>query len=104
MAEYRISGIWKDENDIITHYAFHTINENSAGKSVKVSKSQAITLLDNSRNSALTMMWNYLRGEWTIGEKVSVVNGVNGKYLRSNPDNKITDNLGHLIDFDWIAP
>ncbi|MCX2764331.1 hypothetical protein [Aquimarina muelleri] len=26
------------------------------------------------------------------------------KYLRSNPDDKRTDNLEHLIDFDWIAP
>ena len=48
--------------------------------------------------------WNYSIANWKIGEKVEVVNGSNGKYLRTNPDNKVTDNLQHLIDFDWIAP
>ena len=38
------------------------------------------------------------------GENVEVVNGTNGKYLRSDSNNRLTDNLGHLIDFDWIAP
>ncbi|WP_084523661.1 DUF3892 domain-containing protein [Adhaeribacter aquaticus] len=46
----------------------------------------------------------YYHSKWGIGENVEVVNGSNGKYLRSNPDNKITNNLANLIDFDWIAP
>jgi hypothetical protein len=26
MATFRISGVWKDSNNIITHYAVHTVN------------------------------------------------------------------------------
>ena len=104
MAKYRISGVWKDSNNIITAYAFHTIGENSVGRAIKKTKAQAITLIETSGNSATTWIWNYSTAKWNIGETVHVVNGSNGKYLRSNADNKLTDNLGHLIDFDWIAP
>lgn len=104
MTVYRISGIWKNSSDVITHYAFHKVSETSISRATKKSKSQAIELLETSGNSATTWVWNYRTAEWNIGETVRVVNGGNGKYLRSDPDNQLTDNLGHLIDFDWIAP
>lgn len=103
MAEFRISGIWKDTNGVITDYAFHTVTDNGATRATKKSKAQAIALLETNGNSAVTWLWNYSSAGWKIGETVLVVNGSNGKYLRSNPDNKLTDNLGHLIDFDWIS-
>lgn len=101
---YRISGVWKDSNNIITHYAFHSVGENSNSRAIKKSKTQAIALLETAGNSATTWVWSYTLARWTVGETVQVVNGASGKYLRSNPDNKLTDNLAHLIDFDWIAP
>lgn len=104
MAIYRISGVWKDANNVITDYAFHTISENSTSRASKKTKAQAIVLLETPQNSATTWIWNYVNAQWVIGETVQVVNGSSGKYLRSNPDNKLTDNLGHLIDFDWITP
>lgn len=104
MAQYRISGIWKDSNNVITHYAFHTVSEKTISRASKKSKADAIKLLETTSNSAKTWVWNYVSCKWNIGENVEVVNGSNGKYLRSNPDNTKTDNLGHLIDFDWIAP
>lgn len=104
MAQFRISGVWKNSNNVITHYAFHSVHENSTGRASKTTKSAAVSLLEISGNSATTWVWNYNFGSWEIGETVKVVNGSNGKYLRSNPDNQLTDNLGHLIDFDWIAP
>jgi len=104
MAKYRISGIWKNSDNVITAYAFHTVGETWTGRAVKKTKAQAITLLETTGNSATTWIWNYSTAEWNIGETVHVVNSSSGKYLRSNPDNKLTDNLGHLIDFDWIAP
>ena len=104
MAVYRISGVWKNSNNVITHYAFHTVGESSISRANKQSKEQAITLLESSGNTATTWVWNYSQANWNIGEKVQVIIGSNGKYLRSNPDNTLTDNLGHLIDFDWIAP
>lgn len=104
MAEYRISGIWKDSRDVITHYAFHTVGEQSISRAIKKSKADAIKILETYGNSAKTWIWNYANVGWKIGEDVEVINGSNGKYLRSNPDNTKTDNLAHLIDFDWIAP
>ncbi len=104
MTKYIISGIWKNDDNVITAYAFHTVGENAMGRAVKKTKAQAIVLLEISGNSATTMTWNYSIANWQIGETVTVVNGKNGKYLRSNPDNRLTDNLEHLIDYDWIAP
>lgn len=104
MAKYRISGVWKDTNEAIVAYAFHTVYDNHVGRAVKKTKAQAIAILEEQGNSATTWVWNYSTCKWSIGENVTVVNGTNGKYLRSNPDNKLTDNLGHLIDYDWIAP
>ena len=89
---------------MITHYAFHTVSDGGVSRAIKKSKVEAIALLEIRRNTATTWIWNYNRTAWDIGEEVQVVNGSNGKYLRSNPDKQITDNLGHLIDFDWIAP
>jgi len=102
MAVFKISGVWKHSNNVITDYAFHTVSENGVSRATKKSKTQAIALIENSANSAITWMWNYKKSFWENGKNVSVVNGPDGKYLRSNPDNKLTDNLGHLIDFDWI--
>lgn len=104
MAEYRISGIWKDANGVITHYAFHTVTTNGFTRATKKSKTQAIALLEADGNNAITWTWDYSSAFWKNGEKVQVINGNNGKYLRSSPDNRLTDNLAHLIDFDWIAP
>lgn len=104
MAKYRISGVWKNANDVITHYAVHTVNESGTSRARKVSKTDAVALLEKNGNTATTWIWNYLRSGWKIGETVEVVNGRNGKYLRSIHDNTVRDNLDHLIDFDWIAP
>ncbi len=38
MAKYRITGVWKNANNVITHYAFHTVGENSTSRAVKKSK------------------------------------------------------------------
>lgn len=104
MALFRISGVWKDTDNVITNYAFHTVQENGISRATKKSKAEAVALLQIQGNAATTWMWNYAKAAWNVGENVQVVNSMNGKYLRSNPDNKLTDNLEHLIDFDWIAP
>ncbi|WP_259069928.1 DUF3892 domain-containing protein [Mucilaginibacter sp. X4EP1] len=99
MAQYKISGIWKDANGVITHYAFHTVTKDGFTRATKTTKADAIKLLSHSSNEAMTWIWNYTTAFWKDGEKVAVING---SYLRSNPDNKITDNLAHLIDYDWL--
>lgn len=101
MPQFRISGVWK-LNNVITHYAFHTITQTGTTRASKTTKAQAIALLEISGNSATTWVWHYNQATWNAGEPVQVVNGPQGKYLRSNRDNQLTDNLGHLINFDWI--
>jgi hypothetical protein len=104
MANYKISGVWKNSDNVITHYAFHTVGEDSTTRAQKTTKSRAIEIVENTSNNVITWIWNYKTAKFTNGETVKVVNGSNGKYLRSNPDEKITDNLRHLIDYDWIFP
>lgn len=103
MSTHRISGIWKNENGVITHYAMHKLNpDNTVSRATKISKIDAIQIVEAYGNTSTTWIWNYNQAKWTIGETVHVVDGMYGKYLRTNPDNKLSDNLGHLIDYDWI--
>ena len=102
MAEYKISGIWKNDEGVITHYAMHTKTLKGHTRAKKVSKKEAIELLEKPENTAITWIWNYKTCYWTSGENVEVVNSTN-KYLRSNRDNKETNNLEHLINYDWIS-
>ncbi|MDQ6482576.1 DUF3892 domain-containing protein [Dyadobacter sp. LHD-138] len=105
MSLFRISGVWVNQDDVITHYAFHTVDNsaNSASRAAKTTKAEAIRLLEMPGNRATTWIWNYNLAQWAVGEDVSVVAGATGKYLRSNRDSTVTDNLKHLIDFDWIV-
>jgi hypothetical protein len=104
MAHYKISGVWKNADNVITHYAFHTLATNgSIYRSTKTSKAEAVALLEMPGNNAITWLWDYRRGGWTDGEVVQVVNGTYGKFLRTNPDNQLTDNLGHIINYDWLS-
>lgn len=47
MAKYRISGLWRVTNNIITHYTFHTINETSTTRASKKSKADIVTIKNN---------------------------------------------------------
>jgi hypothetical protein len=104
MAVYLISGVWENLNNIIIAYSFHKVNDTYVDRAIKRTKAEAIAFLELQDNSATTWVWNYDLAKWAVGESVQVVNGPNGKYLRSNPDKQTTDNLTHLIDFDWIFP
>jgi len=102
MTKYRISGVWKNSDNVITHYAIHKIGETSTSRGVKTTKAEAIRLLETTGNSATTWLWNYKSSGWSIGEVVEVVNGNSGKYLRTIPNETSRDNLAHLIDYDWL--
>lgn len=99
MANLKISGVWKDPNGIITHYAIHTVGSTSTSRAKKTSKIEAVRLLSIPGNEAITWLWDYTLACWKNGATVEVVAG---QYLRSHHDNKVIDNLAHLIDYDWI--
>ena len=103
MAEYAISGVWKDESGTITHYALHTKDGNDLGMATKITKVRAVQLLGAPGNSGITVIWNYTRENWQWGEAVHVVLLKNLRYLRTNHDNNVRDNLGHLINYSLIA-
>jgi hypothetical protein len=105
MANYAISGVWKNSNNVITHYAIHHFSEkeNTIGLATKTTKSNAISLLDNSQNSAITILWNYNTEGWNRGATVSVVGSYPNKYLRTNQDGTVVDNLSNLINYGLVA-
>ncbi|WP_312824887.1 DUF3892 domain-containing protein [Epilithonimonas sp.] len=105
MAHYAISGVWKDSNSVITHYAVHTVNiaENTFRKAKKYTKAQAVQLLDNSLNSARTLIWNYSTERWNWGSKIDVVGSNSNRYLRTIQDSTERNNLAHLINYGWIT-
>lgn len=88
MVNYAISGVWKNSNNVITHYAIYPFNdkENTIGLATKTTKSDVVKLLDNSQNSAITILWNYNTEGWNRGATVSVVGSYPNKYLRTHQD------------------
>ena len=106
MAEYRISGIWKNADGVITHYAVHLSTRNQSGgftinHAVKMTKAQTVNLLLQPTNTAKTFLWNYGRAQWFVGEDIHIVNG-NPQFLRTNHDGILRDNLLHLIDYGFV--
>lgn len=48
-------------------------------------------------------MLGYSISMWKVGENVEVVEGPFEKFLRSYPENKVSDNLEHLLNYDWMV-
>lgn len=101
MTIFRISGVWKKDN-VITDYAVHEVTSTGTTRAVKTSKKTAIALIEKTGNEATTWLWNYTHARWDIGENVRVATRNGEKYLRTDPDDTTRDNLGHLINYDWI--
>jgi hypothetical protein len=100
MAKLKISGVWKNDTGVITHYAIHEVlSEKSISRGQKTSKVDAVKLVSNPSNETVTWLWNYKTSFWMDGTKVEVVSG---QYLRTVHDNTVIDNLSHLINYDWL--
>ncbi|GAA5097808.1 hypothetical protein GCM10023210_33210 [Chryseobacterium ginsengisoli] len=99
MAQYAISGVWKDTNGVITDYAVHLLTERNTpntfdvAKAEKYSKAEAIRLVNN--HYVRTAIWDYNRKLWSLGAEVSVVDN----YLRSDADSTVRDNLENLLNY-----
>ena len=104
MGLYRISAVWIDNESNITDYAVHKVSAKSVSKATKLSKEKTIALLETRGNAATTWLWNYSRASWLVGENIEVVAASTGKYLRSNPNNRLTEHLAHLIHVNWLLP
>ena len=108
MANYRISGIWRKNDGVITDYALHDL-ELKANRARKVPKAEAVRIVEaeiKAGGTVLTWLWNYSQSMWEDGGEVIVMPAkvVGGeKYLQTTHDDTVRDNLLHLIDYDWIA-
>ncbi|MDI1256733.1 MAG: DUF3892 domain-containing protein [Flavobacterium sp.] len=101
MTEYRISGVWY-EDDVIEYYAIHEGTLAELSRATKTSKAEAIKIVANPKNNVRTIKWNYVTAKWVKGEEVNVTTGAN-RYLHTVPNSTVTDNLSHLIDYDWLS-
>lgn len=103
MAKYYVTGVWKDANHVITH-----IQVNAPGTSgvlrpyAKWSVAQGVQFLSTSGNELSSATWNYTSANWKEGEKIIVVKQIL-KYLRTAPDNTVSDNLDNLIPMDQLV-
>lgn len=89
MAQFRISGVWRNPDNIITHYALHEAGENYIAEMKKISRADLIKLLSVPSNEAKTWLWNYTTWFWMDGAKVVV----SGQDIRTVHDNEIVDEL-----------
>ncbi|RIV68703.1 DUF3892 domain-containing protein [Flagellimonas aequoris] len=100
LANYFISGVWKDSNDNITHVLLHMVNDdNSFQYGVKTTESVAINLI-KQRNTIKTITWGY--PNWQIGASVTYVNSNNREYLRTVANATQKDNLDNAINMSSI--
>lgn len=100
LADYFISGVWKDNSERITDVMLHTVNENNSfNMGVKTSELSAINLL-KLKKTIKTITWSY--PNWTIGASVLVVNVGGREYLRTVANASIKDNLDNSIDMKPI--
>lgn len=100
LADYFISGVWKDDSERITDVMLHTVNENNSfSLGVKTSESSAINLLKLKR-TIKTITWGY--PEWQIGALVTVINIGGVEYLRTVANATVKDNLDNSINMKPI--
>ncbi|MDX6188074.1 DUF3892 domain-containing protein [Flavobacterium sp. Fl-318] len=96
LADYFISGVWKDSSERITDVMLHTVNENNSFKmGVKTSESNAINFL-KAKKTIKTITWGY--PDWEIGALVTVVTIGNIEYLRTIANASVKDNLDNSIN------
>ena len=104
MLYFKILGVWKDRHGKITHYAALRMATDSPGKAVRLTKSEAIALVENTDYCVTTAVWDYKKARWRAGKSVGVVTVDSIKYSRSCPDQDVQHKLGHLIDYEWVLP
>lgn len=101
MAQYRISGVWKTDNGVITHYALHKPSVDGYFQAEKTTKDQVIRIL-GAGHTVKTWVWNYTKTDWVDGQAIHVVDSGSNRYLRTAPDGTIRDNLDNLINAEWF--
>lgn len=99
VADFFITGVWKDSQKRITDVMLHAVNDDGSFKSrgSKTSRMAVIALLKNKK-TVMTLTWGY--PNWNPGANVNYENVGGQEFLRtvSNSDRK--DNLDNSLPFD----
>lgn len=100
LADYFISGVWKEDNDNITHVLLHKVNDdNSFMYGVKTTELATINLIKQN-NTICTATWGY--PDWKLGASVTYVKSGNHEYLRTVANATKKDNLDNSINMKPI--
>lgn len=103
MADFYISGVFKNTQDEITHVMLHgDAGNNEFYNGNKVTEAYVIRQLE-ALNTVQVITWNYTLASWYSGDFVKVVKGQFRKYIRSHANNTVNDNLDNLINFAGIV-
>lgn len=100
-ANYLISGIWMDKNEVITHVMLHRDDDATMTLGEKTSVANVISKIKNNY-TVMTIRWNYLWMRWSPGAQVIVVKEGTTEYLRTKKDSETIDNLDNLIDMAFF--
>jgi hypothetical protein len=71
----------------------HVDNGESIGGRTLKTKDEILSLLDNGK-TVKTIRWNY--PSWLVGAKVQPYTHNNVRYLRTQPDASVADNLDNM--------
>jgi len=98
VADYYISGVWKDSQERITSVMIHPVSDDNSfnTKGIKTSKVDTIALLKNKKR-IMTITWNY--PAWNRGAYVTYEATNGQEYLRTVPNSTTKDNLDNSFPF-----
>jgi len=97
-ADFGISEVrYSDEGDHITKVKVHEDKGEKLGFSEEWTRSQVVSAI-NSGEEFITVVKNS-ENKWIKGEKVHIIKIDGSKYLRTDRNNRSSDNLGDLPEF-----
>ncbi|SDH61300.1 DUF3892 domain-containing protein [Winogradskyella thalassocola] len=100
LANFFISGVWKDVNDNITHVLLHKVNDDNSFKFGDKTDEQTVIKLLKQKFLIKTITWGY--PNWSIGAKVTYVSNNGREFLRTVANATVKDNLDNSLNMKPI--
>jgi hypothetical protein len=99
VADFFITGVWKDSQKRITDVMLHAVNEDGSFKArgSKTNRVAVVALLKNKK-TVMTLTWGY--PGWEIGANVTYENIGGQEFLRTVANATQKDNLDNSFPFD----
>ena len=95
MAQYYVTGVWKDNQGEITHVLLHSLTGNDLNSGEKITGSDAIALI-KSGHTLHTLRWNYATATWTPGSRIVVVKLLE-EFLKTIPGTPLYEQIESMI-------